>query len=402
MTLAGSRRDHWRRAVRRAALGKPALYRGKRITSAPEYQYQPALSAMQHGGQRIEILSWNCSGMTQLLFEELKLYLRLHCSIQVLCLQETHRAFQNEWTSDGWTFIHSAAQKANQGGVLLGFRDGFCDRQSLRWQELHPGRLLHARCYAQEQHLDFVCIYQHALPFDSASLTQTLNKRRQLWTKLDALLRTFPVRSSVILAGDLNSNLCSSGTCVGHSVLHNAAKPAVLEERQWLTGMLVSHQLTALNSWSKKAYTYNHPSGSSQIDWILVRAPLADRRAKRCTPSEAPVAGWRSSGHKVLLASIPLNWRPWRLSRQQARTRSVASSGRHCQGHPQLLALRDEVQGQLVPPCRDVARPKFVGADGEILALWEARRLLARQKIATMRDVFVHQDAPCSATPETT
>ena len=44
--------------------------------------------------QRLQILSWNCSGLTE--FEELKLYLRRHPEIQVISLQETHRAFQNE------------------------------------------------------------------------------------------------------------------------------------------------------------------------------------------------------------------------------------------------------------------------------------------------------------------
>ena len=136
---------------------------------------------------RLRILSWNCSGLTQVLFEELKLHLRLHPCIQVVCLQETHRAFLNEWTADGWTFIHSAAAKAHQGGVLLGFRDTFCSKESLRWQEVHPGRMLHVRCFAQDQHLDFIGLYQHVLPFDSKELEKALVKRRQLWGKLDTM-----------------------------------------------------------------------------------------------------------------------------------------------------------------------------------------------------------------------
>ena len=41
----------------------------------------------------LRFFSWNCSGLTQLLFEELKLYLRLNPDIQVIFLQETHRFF---------------------------------------------------------------------------------------------------------------------------------------------------------------------------------------------------------------------------------------------------------------------------------------------------------------------
>ena len=63
----------------------------------------------------------------------------------------------------------------------------------------------------------------------------------------------------MVLSGDVNSNLCTSAPCIGHSVLHNKAKPVVVEERQWLTSMLVSHQMTALNSWSHRSCTYSHP-----------------------------------------------------------------------------------------------------------------------------------------------
>ncbi|CAE7330741.1 unnamed protein product, partial [Symbiodinium microadriaticum] len=305
----------------------------------------------------------------------------------VVCLQETHRAFLNEWTADGWTFIHSAAAKAHQGGVLLGFRDTFCSKESLRWQEVHPGRMLHVRCFAQDQHLDFIGLYQHVLPFDSKELEKALVKRRQLWGKLDSLLQSFPLRSSVVVAGDFNSNLCSNGSCIGHSVLHNSAKKSVIEERLWLSGMLASHQLAALNSWSRKLPTYVHPSGSSQIDWILVRTALADRQAKQCVPKEAPLAGWRSSGHKMLQATVPLRWRPWKAAQQRER-RSTHSSAAASEHNPQLQEVVQHVRDHVVPARQGVVRPGFVGADGEILRFWEARRLLATQSTRSMRDIF--------------
>ena len=200
--------------------------------------------------------------------------------------------------------IHTQCSfEASSGGCSSGFQG--------RVLRTYPGRLLHARCFSQDQHLDFICLYQHALPF--------MMKRKQLWNKVDGLLRSLPLRSSVALAGDFNSNLCTSAPCIGHSVLHNKVKPAVAEERRWLTGMLVSHQLAALNSWSRRLHTYSHPSGVSQIDWILVRAPIADSIARQCAPQEAPIAGWRSSGHPILQASIPLLWRPWKLKAQSQR-----------------------------------------------------------------------------------
>ena len=375
------------RAIRRAQEGQDSYYKGKRLTCDPQYNYTKMATTPASPAPRLHILSWNCSGLTQVLFEELKLHLRLHPCIQVVCLQETHRAFLNEWTADGWTFIHSAAAKAHQGGVLLGFRDTFCSKESLRWQEVHPGRMLHVRCFAQDQHLDFIGLYQHVLPFDSKELEKALVKRRQLWGKLDSLLQSFPLRSSVVVAGDFNSNLCSNGSCIGHSVLHNSAKKSVIEERLWLSGMLASHQLAALNSWSRKLPTYVHPSGSSQIDWILVRTALADRQAKQCVPKEAPLAGWRSSGHKMLQATVPLRWRPWKAAQQRER-RSTHSSAAASGHNPQLQEVVQHVRDHVVPARQGVVRPGFVGADGEILRFWEARRLLATQSTRSMRDIF--------------
>ncbi|CAE7555031.1 Pol, partial [Symbiodinium microadriaticum] len=245
------------------------------------------------------------------------------------------------------------------------------------WQEVHPGRLLHVRCFSKQQHLDLVCIYQHALPFEASSLTSTLAKRKQPWNKLDSLLQSFPVRSSVVVAGDFNSNLCSSGSCIGHSILHNAAKPAVVEERQWLSGLLASHQLTALNSWSRKLPTYWHPSGSSQIDWILVRSSLADSSAKKCAPSDAPVAGWRSAGHKVLKASIPLNWMPWRASARR-REQEQALRRDAVQGSSPLQEVIQEVSSCAVP----------------------ARQVPARRTIRLRDDLLLHPKAECTLLAE--
>ena len=47
--------------------------------------------------------------------------------------------------------------------------------------------MCHVRCFAQDQHLDFIGIYQHVLPFDSNELEKALVKRRQLWGKLDTM-----------------------------------------------------------------------------------------------------------------------------------------------------------------------------------------------------------------------
>ena len=197
-------------------------------------------------------------------------------------------------------------------------------------------------------------------------------------------MRTLPLRSSVIVAGDFNSNLCAASPCIGHSVLHNQAKPAVIEERRWLTGMLVAHQLAALNSWSRKQCTYNHPSGSSQIDWILVRSALADTRARTCAPAEAPIAGWRSSGHKLLRASVPLRWRPWKLSQKREAKDLPTDTG----PMRPLAALRREIVQSSRPARETQPKPGVAGMEGDILRFWDAKKLLTRKPVHTLRDIF--------------
>ena len=259
-----------RRAIRRAQQGKDATYKRRRALHNPACPYVPADAQPPRAQPRLHVLSWNCSGLTQLLFEEFKLFLKQRPEIQVISLQEAHRAFQSEWVAEGWTFVHSAASKPHQGGVLLGFRDGFCDRGSLRWQELHPGRLLHARCFSRDQHMDFICLYQHALPFESDALTATMGKRKQLWTKLDVLLRSMPVRSSVVITGDFNSNLNTVVPCIGYGVVQNKAKAEVVEERKWLSGMLASHQMTALTPGPRSFVPTHTPLGGLRLTGFLL------------------------------------------------------------------------------------------------------------------------------------
>ena len=101
----------------------------------------------QHaGGIRIRnsalgFFSWNCGGLTQLLFAEIQLNLRQHPEIQILILQETHRAHLQEWREGGWTCVNSPCDKRRSGGILLGIKEDFCERDTLRWQEIIPGRL---------------------------------------------------------------------------------------------------------------------------------------------------------------------------------------------------------------------------------------------------------------------
>ena len=170
----------------------------------------------------------------------------------------------------------------------------------------------------------------------------------------------------------------------GEVIPHNQAAE-VVAERKWLTGMFQGHQLCALNRWSRKAssYTFFHCKGKSQIDFILVRSVLADAIAKRWLPKAASIAGWRSSGHLLLQAAVPLKWMPWKLG-SGARKSADPSPG----VSTPLRTLRCEVSRAYTAPTSHLQRPGLRGLDGEIVRFWEARKQLASQRVKTLRDAF--------------
>ena len=81
-------------------------------------------------------------------------------------------------------------------------------------------------------------MYQHALPFGSTAVEAALKKRQVLWNKLERFLRSLPTRSSIVVAGDLNSGLNPVASSVGFSVIRHSNVPEVVAERQMLTDML--------------------------------------------------------------------------------------------------------------------------------------------------------------------
>ncbi|CAE7331161.1 unnamed protein product, partial [Symbiodinium sp. KB8] len=364
-----------------------AAYRGRRlVATVPRLPVAPDERPKQHA-ERFEIFSWNCGGLSQLLLEEIKLMLKMHSGIKIMVLVETHHSYTNEWVDGDWTFVHSPAASPKQGGILLGIRRDFCTKETMRWQELIPGRLLHLRCFAKDlQHLDVIAVYQHALPFGAEALNASLVKRKAMWGKLDKLLGSLPVRSSVVLAGDFNSGLNTTADFAGFGIVPHSQQTAVAAERQELTTMLHSHRLCALNTWGRKEPTYKHPSGRSQIDFILVRRILADGAAKRCAVWRTPLAGWRSSGHASLKASIRLHWKPWSLRGHRASP--TALGGSSTPAGVALQALRNDLGQVPAVPAARVARPALVGLNGELLQYWQAQRQLRSQSSRTFHDIF--------------
>ena len=155
--------------------------------------------------------------------------------------------------------------------------------------------------------------------------------------------------------GDFNLVLHPYGKVAGPGIHAGAQHLDQKQERAEVIQTLERHRLSVLNTWGKKQYTYKHPSGCSQIDYVAVRQPLADRQAKMCGAVRAPIAGWRSSGHEVLVASLRISWRPWQQQtapRMHRQPPAPALSEITAQRRPQLPVLRLHHDTQTLRPVR--------------------------------------------------
>ena len=372
----------FRRALAVAARLGQATYRGQVLrVSSSMVPFSGHRLQMRTNTERLQFLSWNCSGLSQELFAELTKWLEQFPSLGFFALQETHWNFTGEWTAGQWHFCHTTSGQPRSGGILVGLSSACVDRESIRWQELIPGRLFHTRFYYNKQQFDIVTVYQHAFAFVSGEQkTELLRKRRKLWQSLDKLLGSLPVRSSLAVMGDFNITLEPHKGVAGYGIHAGLNTPEYLEDRCLIMETLKKHNLCALNTWSRKTHTYKHPRGQSQIDYICVRQAISDGTAKTCTTVQAPVAAWRSSGHEVLLANIPLNWRPWIGSRKTSQKLEVSP-------FPKLEVVIQEscpspqrLNGALKQHCEQVSsrvkRPPLKTLDAEIIHLWQLGRVM--------------------------
>ena len=196
-------------------------------------------------------------------------------------------------------------------GVALYISERLTSHLDVRFQELIPGRLLHARipvgCRKQNLHLDLINIYQWA--WDTDASKQRSAKRQEVWQRLNRLLTTLPARNAKCVAGDLNCTLSTDGQHVGPGTYRGAARaayPDVNDAQQ----ALIAGRMCALNTWSSKrrSATYVDPdkAHSSQIDFIMLDLAHVDQQARRSQLlPNCDFSPWREGGkHKALVASI--------------------------------------------------------------------------------------------------
>ena len=129
----------------------------------------------------------------------------------------------------------------------------------------------------------------------------------------------------MVLAGDFNASFSFGAPLIGKSALNKEPLELCQRESARAQTMLGAKDLVVLNTFGKQVLTYIHPSGSSFSDYVMVRRPVADSSARRSCAVKAPLTSWKTVGHRPVVASLRLDWRPWR---RQAR----ASAGQ-VEGH---------------------------------------------------------------------
>ena len=369
------------RAMRRLRRHGQARYKGKILHDTGTVVDSSATEPESgDGNDRSVFFTWNCSGLSPEVLAELLVW-ATDTRASFFVLQETHWGFTSDWSSDGWHFIHSAAKQPKTGGVLIALRADLLHKDSIRWSELVPGRLLQVRCMHGKQALDILVIYQQVkIRGDAAAVKANLERRDVVWRALEKVLRSLPCRSYVGLAGDFNTSLGRRAPLTGSSSVDTETLDAYKQESKSVGNMLISMGLVALNTFGRRSYTYIHPRSSSLIDYILVRRPAADARARRSCAVKSPMASWRTVGHRPVIASLRLDWRPWKWkAARETRATSSQISGRNLE----LSAL-----GSRVPQVGFVA-PKVERPTGLLRASWEAKRRYQDSATGTLRMVFV-------------
>ena len=264
---------------------------------------------------------------------------------------------------------------------MMGIRKQAVVQNSYSWAAVVPGRLLHWRGQLHKQQFDILALYQQAMSHNNEEQKQIImQQRKQLWGQVDKTLASLPYRTSVVLMGDLNLVLHPYGKVAGQGIHAGAQHLDQKQERADVLQMLERHRLAALDTWGKKQCTYKHPSGCSQIDYVMVRQPLADKQAKTCGTVRAPIAGWRSSGHEILVATIRRQQPP--MPRPSSRPHAPPVEVVAAQRRPELSLLQAAVKQHHDVLTPKPPKPPLQNLRHEVLQVWKT---IARERFRVNR-----------------
>ena len=285
---------------------------------------------------RISCATWNCGGLSQHKFDEIRLWLQYQ-QIHLAGLTETHWSFTNTW-SDNWLCLHSGDSGCRGAGIAVLVAKSLCTDSQLQWQELIPGRLLHMRLNLPGRPTDVVCGYQ----FTSLRSKENLRDREHWWAALDKLMHCLPRRNNLLVAGDFNCSAPFLRALTGDP--HYRWHKKLLKGPQHpdlgrFAEILKTHGLVILNSWNAaQGPTYKNGEVTSRIDFVMTRLNSADGIAKDVKHLwNVPFMTGGTWGHALLLCSIKRHWIPF----ESGRTHGAISRRQRLMARAAMLAQDD-------------------------------------------------------------
>ena len=285
---SSNQKRSFRRALNRIKTHGYTWYRGKLMSGTIEtpptvtgHQGNPD-NTSSHGTQRrrrLTCFSWNCGGMSQSDWMHFQQWLS-HQQIDIITLQESHWPYCREWVQERYFCLHSGVA-GRQAGILTMISKRLCHQNSISWQEVHPGRLMHARIHGQRRSIDIINIYQHV------HHTTRLDERLDIWDSLHGLFSTLPKRNTWYLAGDFNTSLTTKSAAVGlpaYLVEQTRRLGPIHSDAHQFQNLLKINHMTALNTWSHHlGPTYKFLHQHSRIDFLCIQQHMVDRPSSRCS-----------------------------------------------------------------------------------------------------------------------
>lgn len=258
----------------------PMMLKERLQATAPRHPTHVSTQSIPSRAGRLRMLTWNPGGMALGKLVELRHWLRSH-HYDVIVIPETKWSFQSCWHDDAWNYIHSATSTARVGGILIMVSRRLITSEHIGFQEVIPGRILHARLHFSHWSTDLIAVYQYA----DDHTQHRLQLRASLWDKLDDYLYQLPKRNQLVCCGDFNCALNAISPWVGTSTFrwkgrqcHGHQHRDMMKFQQ----LLQRHALLAANSWSAAiGPSFFHGDYAARIDFFLIRIQHSDGIAKQ-------------------------------------------------------------------------------------------------------------------------
>ncbi|CAE7528703.1 Pol [Symbiodinium sp. CCMP2592] len=332
---------------------------------------------------QLVILTLNLGGLTKPGYDEIQQWRhspQVCMQVHIVMLQEMWRP-SADFVAGQWTWIQSGPVKSSHLGVAVLINRRLATSKELRTAEPIKGRILRVLIPAAASHplrrrpITVISVYQQARSSEQHEIYQ---KREKVWSKLNQVAASVPLRHWMIIGGDFNTPLQSHESCTGQGLVSSAVTPA---DHEQFAQFLQAHQLCALNTFcsAADAATYVGPEIRTQIDFILCRRSQAGRTGRQAIPiPQIRLSAWRTGAgaqHLVVGAILTDTRSEW--SRQALPERLV-------QARPDVNRMTSELQHstaarQAYHDCVRQHMPATISSESDLMLVDQALHRAACQ-----------------------